>query len=358
MVMKEGSPRETFMLIRGEYDKKGEKVGFGLPAILPPLPKDKPMNRLGLAYWMVDPSNPLTSRVWVNRMWEKFFGSGLVKTSENFGSQSEFPSHPELLDWLASEFMSLKWDIKAMHKLVVMSATYKQSSKVSPKVLEFDPENRLLSWAPRFRLPAEIVRDQALYTSGLLVTQIGGPSVRPYMPLGVWDETSVYGDLRNYKHDKGDSLYRKTMYTIWKRTAAPPTMLLFDAPNREACSIKRSRTNTPLQALALLNEITYIEAAKKLAEKMILEGGSNDESKLAFGFRMVTGRSPDPSELNILSKGYLKDYSFFKSEPDNAKSLISLGETLNNSKLDITELAAFTLTANVLFNLDEVVNRE
>ena len=358
MVMKEGPVRDTFMLIRGEYDKKGSKVVAGLPSVLPPLPKDKPMNRLGLAYWMVDPSNPLTSRVWVNRMWEKFFGYGLVRTSENFGAQSEFPSHPELLDWLASEFVSLNWDMKAMQKIVVMSSVYQQSSNLNPNLLNIDPENRLLARGSRLRLSGETLRDQALFASGLMVNKTGGPSVRPYMPEGVWDETSRYGDLRNYKHDKGEALYRRTMYTIWKRTAAPPTMLLFDAPNREACSVKRSRTNTPLQALALLNEITYVEAARKLAEKMIREGGNTSEDKLISGFRIVTGRRPDSSELGILLKGFHKDYEDFKSKPENAKRFTSLGESPLANTTDIFELAAFTLSANILLNLDEVVNRE
>jgi hypothetical protein len=358
MVMKEGPVRDTFMLIRGEYDKKGPKVVAGLPSVLPPLPKDKPMNRLGLAYWMVDPSNPLTSRVWVNRMWEKFFGYGLVRTSENFGSQSEFPSHPELLDWLASKFVSLNWDMKAMQKIVVMSSVYQQSSNLNPNLLNIDPENRLLARGSRLRLSGETLRDQALFTSGLMVNKTGGPSVRPYMPEGVWDETSRYGDLRNYKHDKGEALYRRTMYTIWKRTAAPPTMLLFDAPNREACSVKRSRTNTPLQALALLNEITYVEAARKLGEKMIREGGNTPEDKLTTGFRIVTGRHPDSSELSILLKGFHKDYQEFKSKPENAKRFTSLGESSSANTIDINELAAFTLSANILLNLDEAVNRE
>ena len=358
MVMKEGPVRDTFMLIRGEYDKKGSKVVAGLPSVLPPLPKDKPMNRLGLAYWMVDPSNPLTSRVWVNRMWEKFFGYGLVRTSENFGAQSEFPSHPELLDWLASKFVSLNWDMKAMQKIVVMSSVYQQSSNLNSNLLNVDPENRLLARGSRLRLSGETLRDQALFASGLMVNKTGGPSVRPYMPEGVWDETSRYGDLRNYKHDKGEALYRRTMYTIWKRTAAPPTMLLFDAPNREACSVKRSRTNTPLQALALLNEITYVEAARKLAEKMIREGGNTPEDKLTTGFRIVTGRHPDSSELSILIKGFHKDYLDFKSKPENAKRFTSLGESSSANTIDINELAAFTLSANILLNLDEVVNRE
>jgi hypothetical protein len=358
MVMKEGPVRDTFMLIRGEYDKKGPKVVSGLPSVLPPLPKDKPMNRLGLAYWMADSSNPLTSRVWVNRMWEKFFGYGLVRTSENFGAQSEFPTHPELLDWLATKFVSLNWDMKAMQKLVVMSSVYQQSSNLNPTLLNIDPENRLLARGSRLRLSGETLRDQALAVSGLLVNKTGGPSVRPYMPEGVWDETSRYGDLRNYKNDKGEALYRRTMYTIWKRTAAPPTMLLFDAPNREACSVKRSRTNTPLQALALLNEVTYVEAARKLAEKMIREGGNTPDDKLITGFRIVTGRRPDASELAILLKGFHKDYAEFKLKPENAKRFTSLGESPLANTMDIFELAAFTLSANILLNLDEVVNRE
>jgi Protein of unknown function (DUF1553) len=358
MVMKEGPVRDTFMLIRGEYDKKGPKVVSGLPSVLPPLPKDKPMNRLGLAYWMADSSNPLTSRVWVNRMWEKFFGYGLVRTSENFGAQSEFPTHPELLDWLATKFVSLNWDMKAMQKLVVMSSVYQQSSNLNPTLLNIDPENRLLARGSRLRLSGETLRDQALSASGLLVNKTGGPSVRPYMPEGVWDETSRYGDLRNYKNDKGEALYRRTMYTIWKRTAAPPTMLLFDAPNREACSVKRSRTNTPLQALALLNEVTYVEAARKLAEKMIREGGNTPDDKLITGFRIVTGRRPDSSELAILLKGFHKDYAEFKLKPENAKRFTSLGESPLANTMDIFELAAFTLSANILLNLDEVVNRE
>lgn len=358
MVMKEGPVRDTFMLIRGEYDKKGPKVVAGLPSVLPPLPKDKPMNRLGLAYWMVDPSNPLTSRVWVNRMWEKFFGYGLVRTSENFGAQSEFPSHPELLDWLASKFVSLNWDMKAMQKIVVMSSVYQQSSNLNPSLLNNDPENRMLARGSRLRLSGETLRDQALFASGLMVNKTGGPSVRPYMPEGVWDETSRYGDLRNYKNDKGEALYRRTMYTIWKRTAAPPTMLLFDAPNREACSVKRSRTNTPLQALALLNEVTYVEAARKLAEKIIREGGNTPDDKLTTGFRIVTGRRPDSSELAILVKGFHKDYENFKSKPENAKRFTSLGESPLANTADISELAAYTLSANILLNLDEVVNRE
>ncbi|MHC4878489.1 MAG: PSD1 and planctomycete cytochrome C domain-containing protein [Planctomycetota bacterium] len=370
MIMKEVAPRDAFMLTRGEYDKLADKVERGVPEFLPPLPAGAPVNRLGLAQWIVDESNPLTARVQVNRIWERFFGTGLVKTSENFGSQAEYPSHPQLFDWLASEFMqptvspsvdgqpAAKWDMKAFQKLILMSATYRQRSAVTSDRLKLDPNNRLLSRGPRFRLTGELVRDRALAVSGLLVSDIGGPSVRPYMPAGVWGETSRYGDLRNYKHDKGAGLHRRSMYTIWKRSAAPPTMLLFDAPNREVCTVKRSRTNTPLQALSLLNEVTFVEAARKLAERMLREGGAADRDRVAFGFRLATARRPTDDEVAILVDGLKADRDRFKREPDAAKSLLGFGETAPASDLDAADLAAYALTANVLLNLDEFVMRE
>ncbi len=370
MVMREGPPRPAHLLLRGEYDKKGEKVEAGLPAALPPLPAGQKMDRLGLARWMVHPSNPLTSRVWVNRAWEHFFGTGIVKTSENFGSQADFPSHPELLDWLASEFMNPKalprvggrparaWDMKAFQKLIVMSAVYRQSAAVSPLHLARDPDNRLLARGPRFRLAAEVIRDQALFASGLLVEKLGGPSVRPYKPQGVWDETSRYGDLRGYKHDKGEGLHRRTMYTIIKRTAPPPSMVIFDAPSREVCTIKRSRTNTPLQALALLNEITYVEAARKLGERMIREGGETVEERITFAFRLIVSRKPGAEELSILAGGLREDMAHFAKSPAEAKKLVSFGDAASDSAIKPEELAAYTLTANILLNLDEAVMRE
>ena len=344
--------------MRGEYDKKGEQVSAGVPAVLPPLPAGAPTNRLGLAQWLVAPENPLTARVWVNRTWEKFFGYGLVKTTENFGSQADPPSHPELLDWLATEFVRLGWDMKAIQKTIVMSAAYRQSSKVTSELVARDPENRLLARGPRFRLPAELIRDQALAASGLLVERLGGPSVRPYMPEGVWDETSRYGDLRGYKHDKDTGLYRRTLYTVWKRTAAPPTMLLFDSPTREICTVKRSRTNTPLQALALLNEVTYIEAARSLAQRMLTEGGATASERLTHGFRRVTGRTPDKADLAVLTAGLEKRLAKYRADADSAKSLLAQGEFKSDAKLDVAELAAYTVTANVLLNLDEVITRE
>ena len=370
MVMKETKPREAFILTRGEYDRPTDKVERATPAFLPPLPEGSSNDRLGFAQWVVSDSNPLTARVWVNREWERFFGTGLVKTSENFGSQAEYPSHPELIDWLADQFMhpttlplvdgksAQAWDMKALQKLILMSATYRQTSYTDEHRLALDPENRLLSRGPRFRLSAELIRDQALAVSGLLVNKIGGPSVRPYMPEGVWDETSKYGDLRGYKHDKGEGLYRRTMYTIWKRTAAPPSLLLFDATNREVCTIKRSRTNTPLQALALLNEVTFVEAAKALALRVVKEGGSTDSDRLIYGFRLVTGRSPSVKEQQVLIEGLQSDRATFTQSPEAAAQLLKVGEFAVKSTLEPVELATWTTTANVLLNLDEFVTRE
>ena len=370
MVMVEGPVRETRVLRRGQYDLPGEIVTAGVPAVLPPLPDGVPVNRLALARWMVSPRHPLTARVWVNRAWERFFGTGLIKTTENLGSQAEYPSHPELLDWLACEFMQPTqmpavgeqpphpWDMKAFVKLLVTSQAYRQSSAVTPRLLEQDPDNRLLARGPRFRLSAEALRDQALAVSGLLRETIGGPSVRPYMPDGVWDETSRYGDLLNYKPDGPTGLYRRTLYTIWKRTAAPPTMLLFDAPNREVCTVRRSRTNTPLQALALLNEVTYVEAARKLAERMLLEGGPSDEDRLRLGFRLATSRRPTAEELDLLLRGLNVDRDRYRQAPEQASKLVSFGMAPLTAGLATEELAAWTLTANTLLNLDEVTTRE
>lgn len=359
MVMEEmPQPRDCYVLIRGQYDKRGEKVTAKLPAFLPAIPPGKPNNRLGLAYWLVSPRNPLTARVTVNRLWEKFFGTGIVSTVEDFGTRGDKPSHPELLDWLATEFVRLKWDLKAFQKTIVMSATYRQSSAVSPALLKRDPQNRLLARGPRFRLPAEIIRDQALAASGLLVEKVGGPSVRPYQPEGIWDETNVYGNLRNYQHDKGEGLYRRSLYTIWKRTAAPPNMTLFDVPGREMCRTRRARTNTPLQALALMNEITYVEAARVLAEKAILHGGNTPQKRIAYAFRRALGRYPNPQEMKILTQGFQKRFTKYKTQPDAALQLVRVGETPHNPKLNPVELAAYTLTTSVILNMDEMITKE
>lgn len=358
MVMKElPKPRDAFVLLRGEYDKIGPKVERALFRALPPMPAGEPNNRLGFARWLTDGKHPLTGRIWVNRAWERFFGIGLVKTSENFGSQAEWPSNPELLDWLAVEFVDRKWDMKAMHKLIMSSAAYQRSAAVTPMMLEKDPDNRLLARGPRFRLPAEVIRDQALWISGLLVDKQGGPSVKPYMPEAVWDETSVYGDMRNYKADNGEGLWRRSLYTIWKRTAAPPSMLLFDASGREVCTVKRSRSNTPMQALSLLNETTFVEAARKLAEQTLRQPGDAD-ARLAWMFRKVVRRDGTPSELAVLRKGVDKRLATYAADATLAPKLLGQGLSPLPADLDKAQLAAWTVTANTLLNLDETVTRE
>jgi len=374
MVMREGPPRDAFVLERGEYDKPGAKVAPGLPAFLPPLPPGRNADRLALAEWLVSRDNPLTARVWVNRQWERLFGTGIVKTSENLGSQGEFPSHPELLDWLAASFMegdglpavdgrtARPWDVKAFLKLLLTSSVYRQAAGVSPEALARDPANRLLSHFPRTRLPGEIVRDRALAAAGLLVPTVGGPSVRPWMPDGVWDDTSRYGNLRGYMPDTGPGRFRRGMYTVWKRTAGPPTMLLFDAPNRETCTVRRSRTNTPLQALALLNETTFIEAAAGLARRMVAEG-TDDRSRLVRGFRLALGRTPDDGELDTLLAGLAADRATFSADPDGARNFVAAGSAGRPPEevagaLAPADFAPWCLAANVILNLDEFVMRE
>ena len=359
MVMEEApQPREAFVLIRGQYDKHGDKVTANTPAALPPMPAGAAANRLGLARWMVDPANPLTARVAVNRFWERFFGVGLVKSSENFGSQADWPSHPELLDWLATEFVRVGWDMKAIQKTIVMSAAYRQSSAVTLALVERDPENRLMARGPRFRVQAEVVRDQALSIAGLLNEKVGGPSVRPYQPEGIWDEINVYGNLRNYKHDTNGDQYRRSLYTIWKRTSAPPSMMLFDAPGREICVVRRSRTNTPLQALALLNDETYVEASRKLAEKMIVEGGATAEDRIAYGFRRATAREPDERELKVLKIGLEQRLMKYRQHVESAKRLAAIGDSKSAAGIDPAELAAYATTASVILNLDETITKE
>jgi hypothetical protein len=359
MVMKEmPTPRDTFILERGEYDKPTVKVESGLPAAFPPMPAGQPMNRLGLARWIISPENPLTARVQVNRYWEMLFGTGIVASSENFGTQAEWPSHPELLDWLATEFIRLNWDTKAMLKTIVMSKTYQQDSSVTPEKLEADPYNRLLTRGPRFRIQAEMVRDQALYVSGLLNEKLGGPGVYPYQAPGIWSEFNFYGNMRNYKHATDDNLYRRSLYTIWKRTAAPPGMTLFDMPSREMCVVKRSRTNTPLQALALLNDVTYVEASRKLAEDMLQNGGGTPAEQLAHGFRKTTSRQPSASELATLTKGYERRLKRYQSDPESAKNLTLQGDSKADPAIDPPTLAAMTTTASVLLNLDETITKE
>ena len=355
MVMQELSPpTPTFVLDRGEYDKPGERVERGLPASLPPLPAGASNDRLGFAQWLVDPANPLCARVTVNRFWELYFGTGLIKTTEDFGIQGEAPSHPELLDWLALEFIRSGWDIKGLQKLIVMSATYRQSSRVDQKLSAADPDNRLLSRGPRFRLTAGVIRDSALAASGLLVEKVGGPSVRPYQPEGLWEELANV----QYEQDHGENLYRRSLYTYWKRTIAPPGMTTFDASPRETCIVRPMRTNTPLQALAMLNEVTYVEAARALAERMILTGGDSPEERVICAFRLATGRRPSGDELRILVHGLQSQLRRFGEDVAAAEKLIAFGERKRDANIPAAELAGYTTVAGVILNLDEAITKE
>jgi hypothetical protein len=363
MVMAEmPMPRETHVLIRGQYDKKGDLVGPNTPACLPPMAADLPKNRLGLAKWIVDPNNPLTARVIVNRYWQMYFGTGLVKTAEDFGVQGEYPSHPELLDFLATEFARSGWNVKAMQRLIVTSATYRQASFATKDLIARDPENRLLAHGPRFRLPAEFIRDQALAIAGLLNDEIGGKSVNPYQPPGLWEELMSRSDgakwtAQTYVQDHGPDLYRRGMYTFWKRTSPPPTLTVFDAPDRQVCTVRRSRTNTPLQALVLLNDPTYVEAARKLAERAMTAGGSSAEDRITFIFKLATARAPRPPELAILKNVLEREHELYSQNPDAAKKLLATGESPRNQSLDPVDHAAWTMLCSAILNLDETVTK-
>jgi hypothetical protein len=361
MVMEQmEKPRDTFVLGRGDYRNHLDKVTPTLPSWLPPLPEGAPLNRLGLAEWLVSPSHPLTARVAVNRYWQMYFGTGLVKTTEDFGSQGEAPSHPELLDWLATEFMRSGWDVKAMQRLIVTSAAYRQDSRITPELIERDPENRLLARGPRFRLQAEMIRDNALAISGLLNERIGGPSVFPYQPKGLWEETA-YGDVysaQSYTPGSGADLYRRSMYTFWKRTSPPPSLNTFDAPDREKCTARRARTNTPLQALVLLNDPTYVEASRALAQRMLTEGGHDPAARINFAFRLATARKPVPRERQVLRDIAERELSVYHKDPAAALKLLHVGESKFDRNLDPGELAAWTTVASVILNLDETITKQ
>ncbi len=364
MVMREmKEPRSTFVLQRGQYDQPGKKVTAGVPAFLSAgrtgsPSRDglaiRPANRLGLARWLVSPHHPLTARVAVNRLWQLAFGTGIVKTSEDFGTQGELPSHRELLDWLASEFIRTRWDVKQLLKLIVTSATYQQSSKIPPELLIRDPGNRLLARGPRFRLSAELIRDNALAVSGLLVHQLGGPSVKTYQPSGLWRETSN----RGYEQDHGAKLYRRSLYTYWKRSVPPPSMFAIDAPTRETCTVRRQRTNTPLMALVMLNDPTFVEAARKLAERAMTEAGDGQQDRIGFMFELATARRPDPAEHAVLLSIYKRQHIVFRGNKDAALKLLNVGESKRDENLDVTKLAALTAVANVILNMDETMTKE
>ncbi len=361
MVMKELSkPRPMYRLKRGAYDAPDmtRELHPGVPAFLPDLPEDGPQNRLGLAEWLVDPANPLTARVAVNRYWQLIFGRGLVKTAEDFGLQGAPPTHPQLLDWLAADFVDSGWDVKRLLKQIVTSATYRQSSDLTPRILEVDPAGALYASAPRFRMPAEVLRDNALAVSGLLTKRVGGPSVKPYQPEGLWEELAGGAGEGPYEMAKGDDLYRRSLYTYRKRTVPPPTLTTFDSPGWDLCRVRRGRTNTPLQALALLNDVTYAEAARNLAQRMIVEGGNDMEPRIIHGFRLATGRHPTDAELKVLRQGLNGYLDTFDGKPEAALNLISMGDSTPPEDIEPGPLAAYTSLASVILNLDESITRE
>ncbi|MEM7473421.1 MAG: PSD1 and planctomycete cytochrome C domain-containing protein [Planctomycetota bacterium] len=354
-------PRESFVMIRGAYDNPGEKVTRGVPAFLPQLEQRKDgqdYNRLDLANWLLRPDHPLTSRVVVNRFWQQLFGVGLVKTSADFGSQGQVPSHPELLDWLALQFIEDGWDMKQLVKRIVTSHAYMQSSRVTPVMLEVDPENRLLSHAPRLRLDAEVLRDQALYVSGLLVPTLGGPGVKPYQPPNIWEPVGFgNSNTRYYKQDSGDSLYRRSLYTFLKRTAPPPFMSTFDAPNREQSCSLRGRSNTPMQALQLMNDVQHVEAARAFAQRILTEGGQTADSRIGWAWRVVTSRIPTDDELQIAKFALQQHQQRYANQSEDAQQLTEFGESKPSAELAKEELAAYTLLANLILNLDESVSK-
>jgi hypothetical protein len=367
MVMEEmPTPRDTHVLLRGEYDKKGPKVLPGVPEALSPLPKGAPNNRLGFAQWLVARDNPLTARVAVNRYWQMLFGFGIVRSVEDFGAQGDWPSHPELLDWLAVEFMSgdvaraplrvaaNPWDTKRLLKLMVTSATYRQSSRVTPALLQRDPDNRLLARGPRYRLSADIIRDQALYAAGLLVEKQGGPSVRPYQPAGLAKELTGTED---YVQDHGENLYRRSLYTFWKRTIAPPAMMNLDAANRETCVVRETRTNTPLQALNLMNDVTFVEASRVLAER-VMKAERTPDQRLVLAWRLAAARPPSATERMILRGSLDRHLAHYAKDRTAAAKLVSTGEAPRDRSLDIAEHAAYAAVCNLILNLDEVITKE
>ena len=350
----------AYILFRGDYDKRRDPVKADTPDVLPPMPSDLPKNRLGFAQWLVRPEHPLTARVTVNRFWQEIFGTGLVKTAGDFGLTGDLPSHPELLDWLAVDFRDSGWDVKEFFKRLVMTAAYKQSAAATAEAIEKDPQNRYLGRGARYRMDAEMVRDYALAVSGLLVPQIGGPSVRPYQPDGVWEAVAMPGsDTRDYRRDSGEKLYRRSMYTFWKRSAPPASMDIFNAPSREVCTVRRERTNTPLQALATMNDTQFVEAARRLAEVIVKEACDCDcpESRVGLAARKILSRPFRADEAKLVRESLNALLGYYKAHPDDAAKLIAVGESKADPDVDVPTLAAWTMLANELMNLDEALNK-
>ncbi|MFT7643812.1 MAG: hypothetical protein ACI9G1_005578, partial [Pirellulaceae bacterium] len=358
MVMQDvPTPRMTYILERGNYasPKMDSPVEPGILSALPPLPEGAASNRLGMAQWLTTPNHPLTARVTVNRYWYMLFGTGIVKTAEDFGSQGEWPSHPDLLDWLATDFVENGWDIKLALKQMVMSATYRQSSRVNAEMLERDPLNLLLARGPRFRLQGEFIRDNALATSGLMVHTIGGPSVKPYQPPGLWGELVIGG--ARFKQDKGEGLYRRSMYTYWKRSSPAPSLTIFDTPTREKCTLRRSRTNTPLQALVTMNDPQFVEASRALAERAMKEGGDTLDKQIEFAFRLVAGTKPSELIMSVLKETYDEELKVFSEDVERAKSIITIGDSKRDETIDAAKHAAFSIVTQIILNLDQTLTR-
>jgi hypothetical protein len=353
MVMEDmAKPRKTYVLDKGLYDKRLDEISAAVPARLPALAGDGPRNRLALARWLVSPDHPLTARVTVNRFWQMLFGIGLTKTSEDLGRQGEQPVHRELLDWLAADFRDGGWDVKKFLRLVVTSAAYRQSSRTTPELLAADPANRLLGRGPRYRMPSFMIRDQALAASGLLVDRPGGPPVNPYQPPGVWEETT-FGNKR-YKQDHGEAIYRRSLYVFWRRIIGPT--MFFDTQSRSTCVVKPTRTNTPLQALSTLNDPTYVEAARALAEQAL--AAKDDAARLDVAFRRVLARAPSEEERKILIAGVNRLRREFAQRPDDARKLLKVGESKRNESIDPVEHAAWASLALSILNLDEALTKE
>jgi uncharacterized membrane-anchored protein YhcB (DUF1043 family) len=343
------------VLYRGQYDQMREEVHANTPSVLPPMTQDMPRNRLGLAMWIVAPSNPLTARVTVNRFWQEIFGTGIVKTVEDFGSQGEPPSHPELLDWLAVDFRDSGWDVKRLLKMIVMSATYRQSAVSTPEKTNRDPQNRLLAHGPRFRMDAEMVRDYALAASGLLRPEVGGPSVKPYQPSRIWETVAMeQSNTRLYQQDTGDNLYRRSLYTFWKRAAPPPSMDIFNAPSRETCTVHRERTNSPLQALVTMNDVQFMEAARALAQNA-METDKHFNRQLDYMSARLLARSLDKKEADVLAQSYKDFLAYYLSAPEDAAKLLKVGASPADARLSQPRFAALTMVANEMLNLDETL---
>ena len=346
------------VLTRGIYTARKERVEANTPHFLPPLPAGVPHNRLALADWTVSPENPLTARVTVNRMWNELFGTGLVETTEDFGIMGQRPSHPQLLDWLAVEFRESGWDMKHMYKLMVMSAAYRQSAKATPDQLARDPKNLLLAHGPRFRMDAEMLRDIALQSSGLLVNKIGGPSVKPYQPENVWESVGYpTSDTTKYKQDHGDALYRRSLYTYWKRMAMPPNMDAFDAPTRDTACTRRQRTDTPLQALVTMNDPQWVEASRALAERLIRQGGKQPEQRIQYLSELVLSHDPSPQMASVLQQSLDQMEQHYEADPVAAHDLVAVGEKPRDAAIPAPELAAWTMVVSEVLNLDESLNK-